>query len=292
MGALWVLAGTTYREAVAQPVYHIVVWLCAGLILLAHPFTQFYFSQEQYAVREVALATLTISGVILSILMAGLVITREIEKLTVYTLFSKPVGRGAYLIGKFLGITWASGLGMLFLYIWFLLTAWFMGEGLASLDEAIADPAVFITRLDPVGEAVWKFWSDLGLPMFKAALLAWGQTCVLAAFAVSLAVHLPLVVTSGLSFLAFIIGHLTHYLSQMLMGGGSAAGRLLGHVLYFLLPNLTNLNVASLICSPYAVEAVDLSWSYVGLAAVNAASYIAIIFVVACRVFASRDVNA
>ncbi|MBI3099717.1 MAG: hypothetical protein HYY93_16020 [Planctomycetes bacterium] len=295
MGVLWVLASTTYREAVLQPLYHIVLWLGSALLLLAHPFTQFYFNQEQYAVREVALATISLSGVVLSILSACLVITREIDKLTVLTIFSKPVGRGTFLFGKFLGIVWATGLGMLFLYIVFLFTAWFLGEGLHSVDEAIADPRVFVTHgqyIDPVGAAVWLFWAETGVPMLKAVLLAFDQACILTAVAVSLAVHLPLVLTASVSFLFYIFGHLWNFLYLSFPDSPSRLLHGLGVAMYCLLPNLTNLNMASIISSPHAVAAVDFTWGYVGLSAGYAAAYVLLVFALAVGSFERRDVTA
>lgn len=299
MGVLWVLASTTYREAVLQPLYHIVLWLCVALLFLAHPFTQFYFSQEQYAVREVALATISLSGVILAVLSAGLVITREVEKLTVLTIFSKPVSRGAFLVGKFLGIAWATGLGMLFLYVVFLFTAWYLGEGLHSMDEAGGHPLLLVGHggeingyIEPVGAAVWTFWVETGVPMLKAVLLAYGQACIMAAVAVSLAVHVPLVLTGAVSFLVYIFGHLWNFLYLSFPDSPSPIGHGLGVAIYCLLPNLTNMNMASIISSPQAVAAVEFSWGYVGLCAGYGAAYVVLIFALALWSFARRDVTA
>ncbi len=53
---------------------------------------------------DLGLAGLELSVVILSIFLGATVVFREIEKRTVFTLFTKPIDRWQFLLGKFIGL--------------------------------------------------------------------------------------------------------------------------------------------------------------------------------------------
>lgn len=127
---------TSYQEATRYPLYYLVVLSVAAVILLSLLFVMFNLSDEGDAkmIRGMALDTITLGGVILSVLVAWQVITLEMEKMTALTILAKPVNRVQFLVGKFLGILGALLVAHVFFFLVFLLTVGW-SEGRKKLRE-------------------------------------------------------------------------------------------------------------------------------------------------------------
>ncbi len=76
--------------------------------------------------KDFGLVAVTGFGLIVAVFVAASLVHKEVEKRTVFVLFSKPVSRAAFITGKFLGLcgTMAvvlAGMGLfLFALVWLL----------------------------------------------------------------------------------------------------------------------------------------------------------------------------
>ncbi len=123
-GKLLAIARNTFVETVRQPIFGILMWLCAGLLTLSPALAGFSLASDHDVkiVFDVGLATLLLYGLLASVFSATSVITREIEAHTVLTVVSKPVGRPTFLVGKYLGVTGALLVGYYFLCLVLFMT--------------------------------------------------------------------------------------------------------------------------------------------------------------------------
>src|SRR6202521_4764172 len=98
------IARNAFREAVRDRVlYNLVVFvllLIAGAILLG----ELSAGQEAKVIVDLGLSATLLFGVFISIFVGVGLVYKEIERRTVYAIFAKPVGRGEFLIGKYLGL--------------------------------------------------------------------------------------------------------------------------------------------------------------------------------------------
>jgi hypothetical protein len=122
---LLAIAYNTFLETIRQPVFNVLTWVAAGL-LMASPSVA-GFSLENAAgdikiVMDVGLATLLLYGLLASVFSATSVITREIESHTVLTVISKPISRPVFLVGKYLGVCAAVLVGYYILCLVLLMT--------------------------------------------------------------------------------------------------------------------------------------------------------------------------
>jgi ABC-2 type transport system permease protein len=109
------IARVTFLECVRQPVYFVIVALCAVLMVIttaATGFTMGYTESGDVSGDDKLLVDLGLATVFaLSVLLAGFIATaalsKEIENKTVLTIVSKPVPRPVLIIGKWLGVTGA-----------------------------------------------------------------------------------------------------------------------------------------------------------------------------------------
>ena len=71
-------------------------------------------------VREISLLLIWVFSVIITVTNAARQIPGEIQRRTIYPLLAKPIGRGEFVIGKFLGATTASTGALLIFYALFI----------------------------------------------------------------------------------------------------------------------------------------------------------------------------
>lgn len=98
------IAGNTFVESVRQPVYGALVGSAIALILVSPYITMFTLQQSPRLITDMGLATVLLAGLLLAAFTASSVISHELENRTVLTVLAKPVGRGEFIIGKFIGV--------------------------------------------------------------------------------------------------------------------------------------------------------------------------------------------
>ena len=98
------IAGNTFREAIRDRVlYNLVVFvllITACAILLG----ELTAGQEARTIVNIGLNAMLIFGTFIAIFVGVGLVSKEIEKRTVFNIFSKPVNRTEFIIGKFFGL--------------------------------------------------------------------------------------------------------------------------------------------------------------------------------------------
>ena len=114
---LYTITANTFLETIRQPIYGILMWVAAGLLMLNPTLAAFSLERggDTKMMIDIALSTLLLYGLLASVFSATGVITREIESYTVLTVISKPVSRTTFIVGKFLGVSLAMLLAYYFL---------------------------------------------------------------------------------------------------------------------------------------------------------------------------------
>ncbi|MFH1228633.1 MAG: ABC transporter permease subunit, partial [Planctomycetota bacterium] len=155
MSNIYQIGLMTYRESVRQPLLYIIIAVSAILIFLAPLFSLFAFGEELSMVREVGLAAITFGLILITVLTANQVITLEIERLTVMMLFSKPVRRSEFILGKFVGIAATLLLTAVILGLVFIAVYWYK-EGRPQI-------ALMVSQGKTSGAALFQFLQHDGL---------------------------------------------------------------------------------------------------------------------------------
>jgi ABC-type transport system involved in multi-copper enzyme maturation permease subunit len=101
---LFAIARNTFFECVRQAVTLIVVIAATLLVFLSNQFAAFTMSDDQRMFVDIALSTVFMAGAVLAAFLATSVVDDEIRNRTVLTVVSKPVARGTFVLGKYLGV--------------------------------------------------------------------------------------------------------------------------------------------------------------------------------------------
>lgn len=281
MDKVRVIASTTYREAARQPIYYILLLSFAALILLSNMTTLFAFEQEGRMIREMAVSSVILCGALLSIVMAGTVVTAEMERRTALTILSKPVTREQLLLGKYFGLLRAHVVAFLFLLCVLILTIWWY-DGFEGLKEAVHE-----SPADP--DVVWRYMADYlssqVLPAAGCVLLGLLEVAILCAACVVVAFHFPMVVTGSVCLGLYLLGHISRYLHDSIASIGPLA-RWAARVLYLFLPTLDAYNL-----SDFVAGGGSLSPRYLGLSSLYAAAYVSLVLFVGARLLARKEIQ-
>ena len=99
------IAANTFREAVRDRVlYNLVAFavLLSGAAILVG---QISIDIERLVVVNLGLTAVSLFGVVIAIFIGIGLVSKEIEKRTLYTVLSRPVRRWEFIVGKFFGLT-------------------------------------------------------------------------------------------------------------------------------------------------------------------------------------------
>jgi ABC-type transport system involved in multi-copper enzyme maturation permease subunit len=98
------IAANTFREAVRDRVlYNLIAFalLISGAAVLVG---QISISIERLVVINLGLTAVTLFGVVIAIFIGIGLVSKEIDKRTLYTVLSRPVRRWEFIVGKFFGL--------------------------------------------------------------------------------------------------------------------------------------------------------------------------------------------
>src|SRR6266508_4859316 len=207
------IARHAFREAVRDRVlYNLLLFallLIAGAIFLG----ELSAGQEAKIIVDLGLSAILLFGVFISIFVGVGLVFKEIERRTLYAILSKPIGRGEFLFGKYLGLC-----------LTLLVNVAIMGAGLSLA-------LLYVKR----------GWDPLVLRIWPAILLIYIELMLLTGVAMLFSAFSSPALSALLTFFVFIIGHFSADLKGLSSSMGSVTTRWLFAGLYYLLPNLANL---------------------------------------------------
>lgn len=194
----------TFREAVVQPIYTLLLAL-AGTILVIFTLLPFFtLGEDTVMFKGVGLDVILLFVLISTLFATSKSVFEEIEDRTMLTLMSKPVKKWEVLLGKYLGIALAALLGVAILGAVLLLGVYWRIPN----DYGLYANAVDERIIKRVSDLRWMHIAGL----VPSLILVWLQIAVLAAIGVALSVRFSLVVNLPIVILLYIAGNLARFL--------------------------------------------------------------------------------
>jgi ABC-type Na+ efflux pump permease subunit len=101
---IWAIATNTLLELFRLKVFYFLLIFALLLIGSSAFMIDFNFQEQFQLLKDVSLGSMSIFTWLLSVLATAMLLPKDIEDRTLYTILAKPVPRFEYLIGKLLGI--------------------------------------------------------------------------------------------------------------------------------------------------------------------------------------------
>jgi ABC-type transport system involved in multi-copper enzyme maturation permease subunit len=266
MRAIAWIAVNVFRESVRDRVPYNLVLFAVLLMGASYLIGQLTAGQDIKIIKDLGLAATSIFGLFIAIFIGIQLVSKEVERRSIYGLLAKPVHRHQLVIGKYAGLvlTLAVNLSVMTaaLYAVLAYVAWTLGPFAAQAwDTPALDPgmlkAVWLTFVElAIVTAIALFFSTFSTPMLSAAL----------------------------TFALFIAGRFSADLRNFDQAVDSPAAVALARGLYWVLPNLAPFNVRTEV-----VHGLPVSLTYVAMTSAYAALYVGALLAMAVFVFARRD---
>jgi hypothetical protein len=110
---LLAIARATFDETIGQPAYGVIVLLTVLAFALSPALAMFSFEDDIKLMEDFGSSTILLAGLFLAAFGAAAGVANDLESGTTATVLSKPVGRGAFVAGRFIGLAAALSLAVL-----------------------------------------------------------------------------------------------------------------------------------------------------------------------------------
>jgi ABC-type transport system involved in multi-copper enzyme maturation permease subunit len=103
-GRILAIALNTFREAIRNRILYLLLVFAVALILCAQALSLLTVGSDEKIIKDFGLATIDLFGVLTAVLLGIGLVSREIERRTVYVLLAKPIHRAEFVLGKYAGL--------------------------------------------------------------------------------------------------------------------------------------------------------------------------------------------
>ena len=258
MNAPATVAVNTFREAVRDRVLYNLVFFALVMIAASILVGQISIGINRMVIINLGLSAISLIGLIMAIFIGVSLVSKEIEKRTLYSLFARPIRRWQFLAGKYAG-----------LLLTLLVNTALMTVGLAAALYYVGRP--FVRGDLTIFIAVYFILLELALVTAIALLFSCYSSPILSTL--------------------FTIGvYITGVFAQDIRRAGdlskSAAVEFITRAIYYLVPNFHNFNIIAA-ASHGETVLLALIWQNTLYAAI----YALIVLLGATAVFARRDLK-
>jgi ABC-type transport system involved in multi-copper enzyme maturation permease subunit len=266
MKATAAIAINVFRESVRDKVLYNLVLFAMLLIGASYLLGQLTAGQDIKIIKDLGLAATSLFGLFIAVFIGIGLVSKEVERRSIYSLLSKPIRRSQLVVGKYGGLTLtlAVNVGIMAASLYAVL-AYMQWSVPPDVRRAWDAPALDPALLEAIGlilvelmlvTAIALFFSTFSTPMLSAAF------------------------TFGL----YVVGHFSADLRNFQSVVDSPAAAALARGLYWLLPNLAQFDVKASVVHGRPVPA-----GYLAIAVAYAAVYVAALLIVSALVFSRRD---
>ncbi len=252
MSRLLAVAANTFRETVRERVLYNLVFFAVLMTVSGLLLGQLSIRQDEKILTDIGLASMDLFGTLIAVFIGTGLVSKEIERRSLYPLLAKPLGRGEFFLGKFAGLAFTL-----------LVNVGVMAAGLALTLLATG------RRPDPaLAGAVYPILLGLLLVVAFAMLFSTQTSSALAA-----------VFTVGV----VIAGRFADVVRNM-REVAPGVPRWVTQAVYAILPNFRNFDFKDRVAYGEAVPAGVLAW-----VTAYGATWIAIVLILGLLSFRSRD---
>lgn len=259
MNTIWALTGVVIKELYRRKDFYVMFVLTALITIAAGSVEFFHDPNIVRYIKDLCLLLIWVSALLITIGMTARQIPAERESRTIFPLLAKPVTRGQVLLGKFFGCWLASGIALVFFY-------------------------VFFTIVTGSREHNWPL-----LVYFQALLLQWVMLGVVTAMVLlgSIVFSAPsanaticFIVVAGILFMGRHLNTVALHNSEPVRG--------IIYTIYFLIPHLELFDVRERLVGGWGL----VNWLDCGLATLYAAAYAGLFLLLAWLGFRRKSLNA
>jgi ABC-type transport system involved in multi-copper enzyme maturation permease subunit len=266
MRSIWLIARAVFRESVRDRVPYAMVVFAVILMAASYLIGQLTAGQDMKIIKDLGLSALSIFGLFIAIFIGIGLVSKEVEKKSVFGLLSKPISRTQFILGKYAGLVMTLAVNLSVMTLAYFAVLYYM-HAMATPGTRAAWPA---PAMDP------RLLIAIGL-IFAELMLVTALALFFSTFSSPL---LATLLTAGL----WIAGHFNGDLRNFEAVVSSPAAAALARAIYYVLPNLAPFDVKAEV-----VYGMPVSARHVLYTLAYALVYITTLLTAAVAIFRRRD---
>jgi len=252
------VAINTFREAVRDRVLYNLIFFALVMIGAAIIVGQISIGIERLVIINLGLTAISIVGLVMAIFIGVGLVSKEMEKRTLYSLLAKPIRRWEFLVGKYAGLLLTLGVNTSFMTLGLAAALFYVGRPYVRSDATVLVAVYFILLELALVTALALFFSCFSSPMLSTLF--------------TLGIYITGVFAQDIRN----FGELT----------GNPALRAATKALYYLIPNFHNFNAIAT-----AAHGGSIPFLLVAQNTLYAALYVTLLLVAASAVFSGRNLK-
>lgn len=266
MTSVRLVASAVFRESVRDRVPSSIVVFAVLLMAASYLISQLTAGQDMKIIKDLGLAALSIFGLLIAVFIGIGLVSKEVERRSIYALLAKPVSREQFLVGKYLGL-------LLTLFV-----------NLAAMTVAYYGVLFVMDLISP--EALRAAWPTPAVDarLLIAIVLIFGELTIVTAVALFFSTFSSPLLSALLTLGLWVAGHFNADFRNFSTVVDQPVAVYLARALYYVLPNLAPFDVKAEV-----VYGAPVSASHVLLTLGYAIVYVAALLFAATAIFRRRD---
>lgn len=266
MKATFWIAINVFRESVRDKVLYNLVVFAILMIGASYLIGQLTAGQDIKIIMDLGLSAIAVFGLFIAVFIGIQLVSKEVERRSIYSMLSKPIHRHQLVLGKYLGLVLTLAVNLAVMVIAFYVVLAYM--------QWMAPPAVLAALDGPA----------LDPRLLKAVVLIFGQLAIVTAIAVFFSSFSSPILSASFTLGLYVAGHFSSDLRNFDQVIDSKVAQTIARGFYWLLPNLAAFDVKSQV-----VHAMPVPAGYLVLTLLYGVAYVATLLTMAVMIFSRRD---
>ncbi|HVC18449.1 MAG TPA: ABC transporter permease [Vicinamibacterales bacterium] len=260
------IAVSVFRESVRDKVLYNLVFFALLLISASYLIGQLTAGQDVKIIKDLGLAAMLLFGLFIAVFIGIGLVSKEVERRSIYSLLAKPIRRHEFIAGKYAGLvlTLAVNVAVMAVALYLVLACMAVTEP-AAVRAAWEAPAV-----DPA--------------MLEAILLIFVELMLVTALALFFSTFSSPILSASFTVGLVIAGQFDSDLKHFRAIVHSRVVADLTRALYYVLPNMAAFDVKAQV-----VHGLPVTAGYLAVTTAYGVSYVAAVVLAAMVIFARRD---
>jgi ABC-type transport system involved in multi-copper enzyme maturation permease subunit len=260
------IAINVFKESVRDRVpYNLAIF---AILLIGSSFLlgQLTAGQDVKIIKDLGLAAIAIFGLFIAIFIGIGLVSKEVERRSIYALLAKPISRPQFIVGKYAGL---------------VLT---LAVNVAVMTVALYAVLAVLTYLQtPAARAAWDA-PGTDPRLLKAVGLIFVELMIVTAIALFFSTFSTPLLAAALTFGMFIVGHFNTDLKNFDRIVESRPAVWLARGIYHLLPDFSAFDVKTEV-----VHGLPVTAGYLAATVGYGLAYVTALLIVSMLIFARRD---
>ncbi|MCX8036329.1 MAG: hypothetical protein N3D11_04585 [Candidatus Sumerlaeia bacterium] len=122
---VWAIAFNTFKEAVRNRIFYILLIFAIVLLLFSGAVRELTISAQEKVIPSLALGCINLFGLLIAVFVGIGLVYNELDKKTIYTIISKPIDRWQFILGKYFGLLLTIYVNILIMSLFFYFSLYY-----------------------------------------------------------------------------------------------------------------------------------------------------------------------